>query len=139
MNSAREGKDMVRKAGFMGLFLFLVMIMPRYPAHAQTPQDTLNQYVSSLQQNPSDNALREKIIKFAQTMNPAPAIPEEARRDYVIGLTLFKGKPKTFRTTMIQSISSRPPCWLPLGGPMHTVTWAWRLRPPRGMTRPSVH
>lgn len=60
--------------------------------HAQTPnpQETLNQYVSDLQKNPNDNALREKIIKFVHTMKPAPAIPEEARRNYVMAKTLFK-------------------------------------------------
>ncbi len=82
---------MVRKAGFMGLFLFLVMIMPGYPVQAQTPQDTLNEYVSELQSNPNDNALREKIIKFAQTMNPKPAIPEEARKYFVQGGVLLQG------------------------------------------------
>ena len=81
---------MLRKAGFMGMFMFLVMVMPGYPVQARTPQDTLNQYISQLQSNPNDTALREKIIRFVQTMNPAPAVPEEARRDYVIGLTLFK-------------------------------------------------
>jgi tetratricopeptide (TPR) repeat protein len=60
------------------------------PAQSANPQETLNQYVSDLQKNPSDYALREKIIKHVQTMRPAPAIPEEARRNYVMGLTLFR-------------------------------------------------
>ena len=55
---------------------------------------TLNQYISDLQKNPNDYALREKIIKHVQTMRPAPAIPEEARRHYVMALTLFKGARK---------------------------------------------
>jgi tetratricopeptide (TPR) repeat protein len=56
---------------------------------ATTTQDTLNQYVADLQRNPSDTALREKIIKLAQELNPPPAIPEEARRHYVKASTLL--------------------------------------------------
>ncbi len=59
-------------------------------AQAQTPQQTFNQYVADLQKNPGDYALREKIIKHVQTMRPAPAVPEEARRQYVMGKTLFE-------------------------------------------------
>jgi tetratricopeptide (TPR) repeat protein len=59
-------------------------------AQAQTPQATLNQYVSDLQKNPNDYALREKIIKHVQAMRPAPAIPEEAKRYMARGKTAFK-------------------------------------------------
>lgn len=40
--------------------------------------DTLKQYVADLQKNPGDDALREKIIKLALTLNPKPALPDEA-------------------------------------------------------------
>ena len=59
-------------------------------SQAQSPQQTLNQYVSDLQKNPNDYALREKIIKHVQTMKQKPAIPEEARRHFVEGNTLLK-------------------------------------------------
>jgi tetratricopeptide (TPR) repeat protein len=59
-------------------------------AQAQSPQQALNQYVADLQKNPSDYALREKIIRHVQTMKPAPAIPEEARRHFIEGNTLLK-------------------------------------------------
>jgi tetratricopeptide (TPR) repeat protein len=59
-------------------------------AQTQSPQQTLNEYVSDLQKNPSDYALREKIIKHVQTMKPAPAIPEEARRCFIEGNALLK-------------------------------------------------
>jgi tetratricopeptide (TPR) repeat protein len=59
-------------------------------AQTTSSQDTLNQYVSDLQRNPSDTALREKIIRLAQEMNPPPAIPEEARRHYVKASTLLE-------------------------------------------------
>jgi len=49
-------------------------------SQAQSPQQTLNQYVADLQKNPSDYALREKIIRHVQTMKPAPAVPREAER-----------------------------------------------------------
>ena len=49
-------------------------------SQAQSPQQTLNQYISDLQNNPNDYALREKIIKHVQTMKPAPAIPRDAER-----------------------------------------------------------
>jgi len=41
---------------------------------------TLNQYISDLQKNPNDYALREKIIKFVQEMKQKPAISREAER-----------------------------------------------------------
>jgi tetratricopeptide (TPR) repeat protein len=59
-------------------------------AQAQTPQATLNQYIADLRKNPNDYALREKIIRHVQTMKPTPTIPEEARRQYVMGKTLFE-------------------------------------------------
>jgi tetratricopeptide (TPR) repeat protein len=49
-------------------------------SQAQSPQQTLNQYISDLQKNPNDYALREKIIRHVQTMKPAPAVPREAER-----------------------------------------------------------
>jgi tetratricopeptide (TPR) repeat protein len=50
-------------------------------AHAQSAsQQALSQYISTLQSNPKDQMLREKIIKHVQAMKKAPAIPEEAER-----------------------------------------------------------
>jgi hypothetical protein len=67
-------------------------------AQSSTSQQRLQQYVADLQRNPNDTALREKIIKLALEMKPAPAIPEEARRHYVMAKTLFDGakKPEDF-------------------------------------------
>jgi tetratricopeptide (TPR) repeat protein len=61
------------------LVLILMFLLISY-VHAQSPQQTLTQYISDLQKNPNDYALREKIIKHVQTMKPAPAIPEGAER-----------------------------------------------------------
>ena len=56
----------------LGLLTFSIQV-----AQAQTPHETLTQYIADLQKNPNDNALREKIIRFVQTMSPAPIVPEE--------------------------------------------------------------
>jgi len=63
-------------------------------AQAQSKQQTLNQYIADLQKNPNDNVLREKIIKHVQDMTPSPAIPEEARRHYVMAMTYYKDSKK---------------------------------------------
>src|SRR6266567_7745754 len=39
---------------------------------------TLNQSVADLQKTPGDDALREKIIKLVLTLNPKPALPDDA-------------------------------------------------------------
>lgn len=69
-----------------GLMLLSLFCAIAIPAQAQTAnaQQTFNQYVADLQSNPNDTALRGKIIALAQTMRPAPAIPEEARGHYVM-------------------------------------------------------
>jgi len=78
----------IRSLSFV-LFM-LLMIVPVGSVHAQTPQQTLTQYLSDLQKNLNDYALREKIIKHVQTMRPKPAVPEEARRYFVEGNALLK-------------------------------------------------
>ena len=75
----------IMRATVLMLALSFILISA---VQAQSPQQTLNQYIADLQKNPSDYALREKIIKHVQTMRPAPAIPEEARRHYVMAKTL---------------------------------------------------
>lgn len=47
----------------------------------------LQQGVTDLKKNPNDTDLREKIIKLALEMKPAPVIPEEAREHYVMAAT----------------------------------------------------
>lgn len=54
------------------------------------PREQLNQMVTQLRSNPGDNALREKIIKLAQTIKPAPAVSEEARGHFVEGTAIAK-------------------------------------------------
>ena len=57
------------------LVLFFGVLMLANIANAESPREQLKQMVGQLQQNPDDNALREKIIKLAQKIKPAPAIP----------------------------------------------------------------
>ncbi len=47
-------------------------------AYAQSPREQLKQMTEQLQKAPTDNALREKIIKLARTMKPSPALPDTA-------------------------------------------------------------
>jgi tetratricopeptide (TPR) repeat protein len=68
------------------LLLLFAMLIPAW-AQVVSSQQTLNQYLADLQKNPNDAALRGKIIALAQTMHPAPAIPEEARGHYVMAST----------------------------------------------------
>lgn len=57
---------------------------------AQSPREQLQQLTIQLQQTPNDNALRERIIKLAVEIKPAPAIPEEVDRRMVRGAVAFK-------------------------------------------------
>lgn len=47
--------------------------------------EELQQQIDALKKNPADIAVREKIIKLAQSMKPAPAVPEEAERNMARG------------------------------------------------------
>lgn len=71
------------------LTLFFGMLLLANVANAESPREQLSQMVEQLQKSPNDNILRENIIHLAQTLKPAPAIPEEARRVFVRGNTAF--------------------------------------------------
>lgn len=58
------------------LALFFGVLMLVSVAKAESPREQLQQMVEQLQNNPSDNALREKIIALALTLNPKPATPD---------------------------------------------------------------
>lgn len=68
----------MKRAGLFLSFMLLALLAAQAPA--ASPRDQFKQMVEQLQQNPNDAALREKIIKQAQTLKPAPAMPEEAKR-----------------------------------------------------------
>jgi len=73
-----------------GAGIFRADVQSLLPAQIISLPEPLNEYVMDLQRNPNDDALREKIIKLAQAMKPAPTIPEEARKHFVMGTALFK-------------------------------------------------
>ena len=74
----------------LALIFFLLFSIAVFIAQAQSPQETLNQYISDLQNNPNDNALREKIINYVQGMKEKPALPEDAERHMARGQAAFK-------------------------------------------------
>lgn len=80
----------MKKISLAALLVLALIFVFMSAVQAQSPQETLNQYISDLQKNPNDNALREKIIKLVQTMKPAPAIPEEAKKHMARGMAAFE-------------------------------------------------
>ena len=82
----RMVKPMVLCLSLLNLLFFQPPIV-----QAQSPQEPLTRYVAELQKNPDDTVLREKIIRHAQTMEPAPAIPEEARKSLNRGMAAAEG------------------------------------------------
>jgi hypothetical protein len=71
------------------IFIFTLLALAA-STYAQSPREQLKQMVEQLQKNSWDSSLREKIIKIAVTLKPAPEISEEARRSFIIGEALFK-------------------------------------------------
>ena len=76
---------------FASLLALAALFTGAATAQAQSPQQTLSQYVSDLQKNPNDYALREKIIRHVQTMKQKPAVPDEARKYMDRGIAAFEG------------------------------------------------
>ena len=76
LNSGEESMKSVSRF----IFIALAFMALATSAHALTPREQLNQMVQQLQKTPTDNALREKIIKHAQQLKPVPAVPEEAEK-----------------------------------------------------------
>ncbi len=71
-------------------FIFTAALFCLATVHAANPREELTPLTAQLQSNPSDTALREKIIKLAQTIKPAPAVPEEAQRRLGRGQAAFE-------------------------------------------------
>lgn len=78
----------------VGMVVFGIMLLGSSYVQAATPQETLNQYVTDLKKNPSDYALREKIIRHVQEMKPTPKIPDEVY-EYVGKATYILTNAKT--------------------------------------------
>ena len=54
------------------------------------PRAALVQLTAQLKGNPTDDTIRSLIIKLADELKPAPAIPEEARKHFVEGTAIVK-------------------------------------------------
>lgn len=78
---------------------FLVFVLALFAvsasAHAANPREELKQLTAQLQSNPADTALREKVVKLARTMKPAPALPEEAEKYEGRAIFAFKNAKST--------------------------------------------
>jgi tetratricopeptide (TPR) repeat protein len=64
---------------FIVCILALLFVSRGY-VEAQTNHETFNQYITDLQNNPHDHALREKIINTALKLDPPPDVPAEVER-----------------------------------------------------------
>ncbi len=72
------------------IIFILAILTSMASAHAQSPREQLTQMVEQLQKTPTDNALREKIIRLAREVKPAPAMPEEVERRMARGEAAFE-------------------------------------------------
>jgi tetratricopeptide (TPR) repeat protein len=94
------------------VFTFLALTASAY---AQSPSEQLQQMVQQLQKTPTDNALREKIIKLGTEIKPAPAVPPEAKRPFVMAGTYQKEakKPSDFALAIdaYQDVLKVAPWW----------------------------
>ena len=60
------------------IIFILTLLALAASAYAQSPRDELKQMVEQLQKTPTDNALRERVIKQAAEIRPTPAVPDAA-------------------------------------------------------------
>ena len=70
--------------------MILMSLASAASVHAQSPREQLGQMVEQLQKAPTDDALRERIIKLGAEIKPAPAIPDEAVRYTGRAIFVFK-------------------------------------------------
>ena len=87
---------MVRKTGTISVLILLVAaLLAGQPAFAATAAgggslETLKQYVADLKKTPENAELREKTIKYAQTLKQKPPVPEEYERQMARGSAYIK-------------------------------------------------
>jgi hypothetical protein len=68
----------VKSTGLLVPLVFAVCTASLSQEAAISPRDQFQQYVTLLQANPSDDALRTKVIQLGQQLEPPPKIPPEA-------------------------------------------------------------
>jgi tetratricopeptide (TPR) repeat protein len=76
---------MMKAVTSLASLLFVAVLITPFSVGAlpATQEETLRQYISELQKNPEDTALREKIMRHVKAMKTAPAIPGEV--DELVG------------------------------------------------------
>ena len=73
------------------IILFLSLTTPcRSAQPAAASRETLGNHIEELNKNPSNIALREKIIALALTMKPAPTLPENAASSMARGVAFAR-------------------------------------------------
>ncbi len=82
---------MFRSVFLLALVFGLVIPCTGAPGAKKSNADDLKPYLAQLKNNPGDKALREKIIKAAAGMKPAPAVSEDVERNMARG-TAFAQK-----------------------------------------------
>ena len=98
----------------VGLSILLGLLCPI--TQAASSANDLKQLTVLLQKNPADTTLREKIIKLARTITPAPAVPEEAQRRLGRGQAAFETakEPKDFADAITEfQLAANAAPWLP--------------------------
>jgi tetratricopeptide (TPR) repeat protein len=88
LSTKEEARTMKRTSKHIVFLLTCLALAAN--GYAQSPREQLSQLVEQLQKSPSDTTLRERIVKLGAELKPAPAIPEEARRSFVEGVTIVK-------------------------------------------------
>src|SRR4051812_17095885 len=68
----------------------LVLALIPASALAVSPREELKAVAAQIKTSPYDRALREKAIALARKLKPAPSIPAEAKRLFVMGGTYQK-------------------------------------------------
>ena len=81
----------MKKISLAALAVFVLIFALMSTVQAQTPQETLKQYISELQKSPGDDTLREKIIKLAMEIQPLLQVPAEARKYMTRGIAAMEG------------------------------------------------
>lgn len=85
---------MTQKKGTIAVMVMLItgllVVQALGAPAAGGSQDTLKQYVADLKKSPENAELREKVIKYAQTMKQKPTAPEEFERQMARGSAYLK-------------------------------------------------
>jgi hypothetical protein len=115
------------KMSFVGL-LFVAANLAAVSTNAQTTNADFQQAVAAYQRSNSV-ANAEKVIKLAAALPQLPPIPEEARKHFVMGQTIFTG-PGTQMISCKPPVNSEKPSNKLRGWRTRGIIWGWHGKPP---------